>query len=66
MKTHDQVLCNFESHEIYGGANCPFCGKRSQLFALKKWVMAAKNCEHVDMAVDAGFPKIAIHFRIGS
>lgn len=63
MKTqYTQVLANFKQDEVHGGADCPFCGKRSLLESKGSWLVATQNCDHVDMAVDAGNWKTAIAF----
>lgn len=63
MKKHDQILCNFQGEEVYGGATCPYCGKRSILGLGKggRWILVSP-CGHADMPVDAGGMQIAIHF----
>lgn len=57
-----QVLADFKS--LFGGAECPFCGKRCELRAqdLKGKFITDDSCEHVDMAVHAGGLDIAISF----
>jgi hypothetical protein len=62
LKKHDQIICTIETGEIYGGATCPFCLKRSTLEDVQGWLCAKGTCEHVSMAVDAGGTDIAIHF----
>lgn len=65
MSKHDQVLCDYNGAGIYGGANCPFCGIRSELKGAGHTLLASQSCEHVSMAVSAGGLDVAIHF-IGS
>ncbi len=64
MKTHDQILCDYQGEEMYGGATCPFCGVRSHLYPMKGFMMATRTCPHVNMAVSAGGLDVAVHFEI--
>ena len=68
MKRQAQVITTYQGDEPYGGASCPFCGKRNVLTAAGdgkfKWLLidTETRCPHADMAVDAGYPDVAIHF----
>ncbi len=67
MIRQKQVITDYRDAEAFGGADCPYCGKRNTLEARGegkfRWLVVSEDrCLHADMAVDAGFPEVAIHF----
>lgn len=58
-----QVICNTVRGDVYGGANCPFCGTRNDLVASGGWVVVKRSCPHAVMALDSPNQKTAIEFK---
>jgi hypothetical protein len=57
-----QIMIDYKNDEVHGGADCPYCGRRSKIIAHGSFLAVNPSCVHANMATDAGSFKTAIFF----